>query len=532
VTRLLASLAASGVLVLGAAFVGTAAADASPKGDARAVNAGLARAAADGRITKKEAAAHRAVLRDARAAIARLRTSRKATLARVLHLVRLQSGGLGRPRSTALFGMLQTNTSYLSRYGVPPAGKDVVGRDGVVYRAGWGSGLQFHPLANTQRLNALLIAGKRNKAIRLATALARRLVPRQSGAVLEYYFPYAGGRPPWTSGMAQSVAAQALARTGRRLGEPRYFVPARRAYLAVPALTQKIDVGSWIRLYSFSRVVVLNAQLQASMSIVDYGRILLDPDAVGLGDRLEDAGRAALGRFDTGAWTNYTPRNEAPLKYHLYHVDLAKRLADRTNLEFWADARARFDRYTHEPPRFRSGQAVPALFPWPADGFRDSTRIRFSVSKISTVRVRVGGKTWSLGQRRRGWYSVVWHPGRRAPRVYRPLVTAVDLAGNRGTSRLRGIRVAVDRTPPVVTASVEGRLLRWKAVDATTPWVRLRLTLARAGNTSIVDFGRRPLKGSARLDLPRRPHRAVLSVYDSSGNRTRVPLGPVPAPAP
>lgn len=530
VTRLLAFVAAVGVLVSVAAAVRPATAGASPKTDARAVNAGLDRAVAAGRITTKEAAAHRSVLRSARGAIQRLPSSRAATLARVLHLVALRAQGFSRPRALALFGMLETNAVYLSHHGVPPDATDVIGRDGVLYRAGWGYGLQFHPLGNVTKLNLLLIEEKRNKALRLAKSLARRLVPRKSGAVLEYYFPYAGGRPPWTSGMAQAVAAQAFARTGRRLGVPSYFVPARRAYLSVPRLTRLIDVGVWIRHYSFSSIVVLNAQLQSAISLVDYGRILLDPGAVGLGDRLEDSGRAALGRFDTGAWTNYTPGNEAPLNYHLFHVRLAKLLAAKTNLEFWADAHARFDRYTHEPPRFRSGTAVPTLFPWPADGFRDSAWIRFSVSKISSVRVSVAGRTWALGQRRRGWYSVLWRPGHRAPRVYRPRVTAVDLAGNRGTTLLRGIRIAVDTTAPVVTAHVEGRVLHWTAVDKTTPWVRLRLRLERKGTVRRIDLGRRPLSGSLRLNLPRGRHQAVLTVFDSTGNRARVSLGAIPTP--
>jgi hypothetical protein len=531
VIRLFRIAAASGVLVLAAAFVGTASGEASPKSDARAINEGLSRAVAAGRITQKEATAHRAILRSARAAISRFSSSRRVTLARVLHLVAIQSGGFSRPRALALFAMLQTNTAYLSRYGVPPTGKDVIGRDGVLYRAGWGVGLQFHPLGNAQKLNMLLIQSKREKALRLARSLARRLVTRTSGAVLEYYFPYGGGRPPWSSGMAQAVAAQAFARTGRRLGVPSNFVPARRAYLSIPRLTRAIDVGPWIRLYSFSRMVVLNAQLQASLSIADYGQIVLDPAAVGMGDRLEDAGRAALGRFDTGAWTNYTPGNEAPLKYHLYHVQLAKRLADRTKLDFWVNAHTRFNRYTHEPPRFRPGPAVPTLYPWPTDGFRDGTRIRFFLSKISSsVRVRAGGKTWSLGQERRGWHSVYWRPGRREPRVYTPSVTAVDLAGNRGSAYLRAIRIAVDRTPPVVTARVEGRVLYWTAVDKTSPWVRLRVRLERNGVVHVLDLGRRPKTGSATLSIPRGRHQARLTVFDSTGNRTRVPLGAVPVP--
>lgn len=518
------------------AFLGTAAgvlatpAEATPAGDARVIRAGLAEAVNAGRLKRSQAAVHRTRLSQARTAIRRLPASRARTLARVLRLVRLQAGRYNRQRAIALFGMLNENRLYLSRRALPAAGTDVTGTDGVVYRVGWGYGLQFHPLANVIKLNLHLYAERRKKALRLARALQVRAVPRpKGGKVWEYYFPYAGASPPWTSGMAQAIGAQALARTGRRLTRPLYFPSANQAFLAIPGrLTRKTANGPWVRLYSFSSMMVLNAQLQAALSIADYGRILNRDRALALGDRLERSGRASLARFDTGHWTNYLPGSEASLKYHRYHVDLSKWLARRTRRPFWAGAHARFDRYTREPPVFRAGKSGPTLYPWPADGFRDRRRIRFWVSKISTVSVRVGGQTFRLGRRARGWHSVVWSPGQMKPRTYRPLVIATDLAGNRGQRRIQPIEIAIDRTPPEVAAKVSRARLTWSAVDAATPWLRLRVRIERAGRVRHLELGRRPLAGSQRLSLPRGNWHARLVAYDSTGNRTRVELGVVP----
>jgi hypothetical protein len=512
-------------------LAGAPAAVASPADDARAIRAGLERAVAAGRLSKAEAYRYRTIVRKTQAELRLLPGSRYTALARVLQLVRLQAGRYNRPRALALFSMLDHNAEYLSVRVVPPTPTDVVGADGVVYRAGWGAGLQFHPLANVGALNAHVRAGRKAEAAALARALVARAVRPSRTAVWEYYFPFGSGSPPWSSGMVQAVGAQALARAGTLLGEPYLAGAARRAYLAIPTirLVRGVSTGPWIRLYSFSDLVVLNAQLQAALSLAQYARILADDAAGALARRLEGSAKGLFHQFDTGYWSNYTPGNEAPLKYHVYHVSLLNMLSRRTHDVFWADAAERFDRYTHEPPVFRRGSAIPVLYPWPADGFRDEARVRFWVSKISNVTVRIGGQVHPLGWSRRGWYAVSWRPGRRAPGVVRPVVRSVDLAGNRGEATLQPIRIAVDREPPEVTATVVWRRLTWRVVDNATPWVRMRVALERAGAKKTLVLGRQPLAGSLRLALPRGRWNAVLVVADSSGNRTRTSLGSVPA---
>jgi hypothetical protein len=504
---------------------------ARPAGDAAAISRGLARAVRAGRLSRAEANEYRGVVRRTRVVLGSLRGSRRTILARVLDQVSWFAAAYNRPRALSLFSMLGVNARYLARRPVPRDGTDVRGPGGIIYRAGWGYGLQFHPLGNAIELNRKVTFGTRQGAIDHASALAARLVPKQRGADWEYYVPYAGGSPPWSSGMAQAVGAQGLARAGRRFTAPDFFPSARRAYNAIPGrLVRRVSTGPWIRLYGFSGLVVLNAQLQSVLSIANYARTVDDVAALGFADTLEDSARALYPRaFDTGYWSNYSPGNEAPLKYHLYHVQLARRLAEETNADFWAQAATRLARYTREPPQFRSGAPGPTLYPRPAEGFRDRARIAVWISKSSSAVVRVGGTRFSLSVRRKGWYRLVWSPGARRPGIYRPVVSAVDRAGNRGSARLAPIRIAVDREPPKLTARLEGRRLIWRAVDPGTPWLRMTVLFRRPGETRKQSLGRRPLSGSARLAYPPSRWLVILFAMDSSGNRARLEVNPSPA---
>lgn len=501
---------------------------ARPAADAAVISRGLGRAVSSGKISRAEASEHRATVRRARATLGRLRGARHAVLARVLNQVRWFAGSYNRPRALTLFSMLDENTRYLARRGLPANETDVRGKGGVIYRVGWGYGLQFHPLGNTIELNRKLTFGTRQAALDHASALAARLVPKSRGAEWEYYFPYGGGSPPWSSGMAQAVGAQALARAGRRLTAPDFFASAKRAYGSIPGrLVRDVGPGPWIKLYSFSRLVVLNANLQGVLSIRNFGETVHDPAAQRLADRLQASARALLPSFDTGFWSKYSLGNESPLEYHLYHVNLLQRLTE-TPGDFWAQAHARFDRYSREAPKFRTAGAGPKLYPWPAEGWRDSARLVFWVSKISSAAVRVAGKSFPVRVPHKGWYAVVWHPGRRPAGMVRPVVSAVDLAGNRGSAPLSPIEIAVDRQAPAINARVEGRRVIWRAVDEGTPWLRLTLVFQREGVTKTQKLGRRPLSGRARMAVPRGYWQVALVARDSSGNRSRVALGRVP----
>jgi hypothetical protein len=507
-------------------------AGASPATDGRAIVKGLRASVATGRLTGAEATRHRLTLRRARAVLQLLPGTRASNLAAVLHDVAVQSRRFSRPRAVALFGMLETNAEYLALHALPASGRDVFDDEGVVYRSFPGHGLQFHPLGNFGRLNGLWMADRDEDARVLAHALLERAIPASGARFLwEYYFPFGGGRPPWRSGMSQSVAAQALARAGERLADQSLLTAARRAYRSVPAgLLMQLSAGPWIRHYSFSGLVVLNAHLQAALSLGDYAEITADPDATALAARMRQTAAAMIPRFDTGYWTHYSLGHEAPLRYHVYVIQILRRLALRTGEEFWRTTAVRFDGYTHEPPLFRVAPLQAVLYPRPVDGFRDVARIRFWVSKISRVTLRLGGETQTLWLSH-GWHKLYWNPGRRRPGIYTGTLTAVDLAGNVGRRTLDPIEIKVDREPPEITATVTRTRLTWVATDPETPWIRLTLHLRRSTVHKALYLGVRPLSGRARIQVPRGVWRVTLVAADSTGNRTWLRLGEL-APAP
>jgi hypothetical protein len=515
-------------LALSLALAAAPPAFASWASDARAISLGISRAVERGKLTPAEARGYRSEVRATRAALPRLYWTNAINLGAVLHDVAGQARRLNRPRALVLFSELRLNRRRLTHQGMPASGVDVLDSDGVLYRAFPGQGIRFHPLGNFGRLSWLVAQKRLSAARRLADALVARGVRRAPRArVWEYTFPYGGGRPPWTSGMAQAAAAGHLARASDLLGDRRLLAVAGRAFRAVPGrLTLSISAGPWVRLYSFSRLLVLNAQLQSALSIDAYARRSGNLEARRFAARLRASSSRLLPSFDTGYWSLYSPGNESPLSYHLYVIDLLRRLWQRTGQELWLTTATAFERYTHEPPILRGGPKRRLIYPWPVDGFKDGTMISFWLSKKSTVTFRLPGLRHTMYVPK-GRYRIQWKPVGVAPGTYHPTLTAFDLAGNKARVKLAPVTVAVDREPPLVEeAALRGRLLSWRAVDRATPWVKLAVRLARPGRQVWIRLGPRPHEGSARLERRRSRWEATLFASDSSGNRTRVRLGP------
>jgi D-glucuronyl C5-epimerase-like protein len=515
-------------LALAAALLLAAPATASRASDARAIHRGLTAAVKSGKLTRAEAVVYRREVRRTRSALRRISWTRAANLGAVLHDVAGQSRRFSRPRSRVLFSELRTNRRWLYFRPMPSARTDIYDADGVVYRSFPGHGLRFHPLGNFARLNALTRGRKVTRTRRLADALRGRGVRRPGrSTVWEYTFPFGSGRPPWTSGMAQAVAAQALSRAGVLLGDRTLTTFAGRAYRVIPRrLTLGLGAGPWVEHYSFSRLLVLNSQLQTAISIKGYARRAGNGSAARFAGRLRRTALRLMPVFDTGYWSNYSPGNESPLRYHLYVVSLLRFLARDIGNPAWQRTAARFNRYTHEPPILRGGPGRRLLYPWPRDGFRDATRITFWLSKISTVTLRVGG-TRQRALFRKGWHSFWWDPGRRRPRLYHPRLRAIDLAGNRKFVELDPVRIAVDRKPPDVTARISRRKLVWRVTDRGTPWIRVKLRLDRPHRVRVIKFGIQPHRGSVRIPRLGLVWKARLVVSDSSGNVSRTELGTV-----
>ena len=437
------------------------------------------------------------------------------------------------PRALALFSQLEANLSYLETHAIPAARVDVPDADGVVYRWFGAHGLEFHPLASFGALNTAVAAQDTETTRTLADALVARAIPRGQRLLWEYAFRFGSGPPPWASGLAQAVGAQALARAATLLGDQGLLADAVRAYASVQPLVLQLPSGPWIRLYGFDREVVLNAQLQTIVSLLDYADATGDGQASALAQQMIGTARTLLPRFDTGDWSLYELGGAyATSEYELFVTQLLAKLAARTQDPFWSEAAQRFHGYYYDPPQVTLGAAPPTLYPQPQDGFLDVAQIPLTLSQNAAVSLSVAGKVTTY-RVARGQHAITWTPpAGLAPGTYPAQLSATNRAGRRSTVKLAPIVVAWDTAPPPVTAQLQGSTLTWQANDPGTPWLALTIALADPSGVNppqTLDLGQQATGGTLQVTIPAGTWQATLEATNSAGLTMPSDLGPVTA---
>ena len=99
--------------------------------------------------------------------------------------------------------------------------------------------------------------------------------------------------------------------------------------------------------------------------------------------RGEKGARATVAAADTGAWSLYSlAGREASLDYHRLIAEFLGDMCARTERPVYCDAHLRFTRYEQEPTRI-------GVAPLRRLRARRATKVRFSLSKVSDVNVRV-----------------------------------------------------------------------------------------------------------------------------------------------
>jgi hypothetical protein len=440
------------------------------------------------------------------------------------------------PRALTLFTQLQANLDYLETHRIPSVRVDVAGDDGVVYRWFPRLGLQFHPLANFGALNNAAASGDTESTRTLADALVARAIPRGTRLLWEYQFRFGGGRPPWASGMAQAVAAQALARSSALLEDPALGAAAVRAFASVPPFLLSLPSGPWIRLYGFDRQIVLNAQLQAILSLLEYAQTNEDPNAAALAQQLGASAQALFPRFDTGDWSRYQLGGAyASREYQKFVTDLLAKLARQTQDPFWIATSERFHAYYYDPPHVTQTAPPPEIWPQPLDGYLDVAPITIALSMRSSVTLAVGGKisTYRLNA---GTRTLTWKPpDGLAAGTYPVQVAVASYAGKKATYTLAPVVVHWDTAPPAMTPAtvLSGTTLTWQADDPGTPWLALAVDLVDPGGVNppqTLDLGRQPTSGTTVLAVPPGTWQATLRATNSAGLTTAVPLGTLTQP--
>jgi hypothetical protein len=501
-------------LVLAVAPSSASAADSVWDREATGARAALARSFDAGYVSAEQQAQYLGILSYARTVRNRVPPGRALVLQRVLAQVAKPKSPIG-PRALQLYTTLQENASYLDTHRLPDDGTDVSGSDGAVYRFFTGKGLEFHPLANASELNALVAAGETASVRTLVDALAARGVPQPDGALVwEYQFDFGTQRPPWTSGMAQAVLAQAFARAG----DPDL---ARRAYAAIPGkLDRPLPAGPWIRLYSKSSEVVLNAQLQTAISLADYAQATGDDGAASLSNQLLATARTMLPDFDTGHWSRYSLHVESDLHYQDYVISLLKSLARRTGDSAWQEAADRFALYETQPPLMTAPSVSRTVIPKPRDGVRDALVVRFYLSKASKVALVVDGKAVDGYRWNGGWHTFSWVPGLGAG-AHTVRLVAADLSGNPGSTDLGEFDVVRDTTAPALSATKANGRVYWRAKDAESSCCRIAVELSHPGNHQTVPLAKR----NGSFAVPAGYWSVTVVARDAAGNRTERRLG-------
>jgi D-glucuronyl C5-epimerase-like protein len=203
------------------------------------------------------------------------------------------------------------------------------GDDGLVYRYYAGSGYRFNPLLSFAQLENRVGAHDARGARTLARRLVARGVRRGDALYWTYDFPFGGCRSGWTSGFAQAIAAESLARSARLTGDRTALSAARAAFRGLrETLLIRIAGGEWIREYSCTGQIILNSQLESLLALELYAHIVRAPEARATTAALERAATRLLPQFDLGTWGRYELGGPAADRhYEEYHVDLLRRMA-------------------------------------------------------------------------------------------------------------------------------------------------------------------------------------------------------------
>jgi hypothetical protein len=521
--------AAAGVAAV-LALAAPAVAHATVVHDAGLARKGITRAVARHWVKPADALRYRTAVTRALRDIKTLPRLRADVIASQLSQLTPLSDSYVSPRARALFTQLETNLDYLETHRLPTVRVDVTDDEGVVYRWFPRLGLEFHPLANFGALNNAAAKSDVDATRTLADALLARAIPRGGRLLWEYQFRFAGGRPPWASGMAQAVAAQALARSSALLGDPSLGAAAVRAYASVPPFLLSLPSGPWVRLYGFNSQVVLNAQLQAILSLLEYAQTSDDSGAAALAQQLGATAQSLFPRFDTGDWSRYQLGGAyASREYEKFVTDLLAKLARETEDPFWVAASQRFHAYYYDPPQVAQPAPPPEIWPQPLDGWLDTAPITLTLSMRASVTLAVAGKVstyrWAAGT-----HTVSWKPpAGLAPGTYPAQVSVTSYAGKKATVSLAPVVVHAETAPPaLVAATLSGTTLTWQFDDPGTPWLALAVDLADPSGVNppqTLDLGQQPTSGTIGLTPPPGTWQATLRATNSAGLTATVPLG-------
>jgi len=477
VPRFLAIALAAGVLL--SASLGLPGATAASSGPT--VSAALATLEASGALAPPLHSQYLAEYVAAKHLLPKLSGTRHIELGAVMANLQAMAaaGELIPSRLPALFLTLQRNTQWWNTGSLLSADARLnFPGSGLVWEYYPGQGIEIQWLATFGVANGYYQSGQSSKLASLLNEIIPLATDRAGGIAWEYLFQFDGGQPPWTSGLSQGTAIQALARGWSRLHNPAYKSAAAAAlgiFETPPPVGVRVATAAGAHYLEYTYAPqerILNGFIQSLVGLYDYTQLTGDP----LGEQLFAAGdaeaRIEVPHYDTGAWSLYDQFSESDLNYHELLITFLQNLCTRTSksldpLQLFtgptgptgapggttgpstsggvaaaaAAAGSNPDAiYCTTAARFQADlKTKPVLAFTPAPTHvqaKQPATIGFSLSKISTVTLTVSGAgtttyTTSI-LLAHGRHTLIW-PSAAHAGTDTVTLTAVDLAGNQGS---------------------------------------------------------------------------------------------------
>ena len=308
-----------------------------------------------------------------------------------------------------------------------------------------GQGIEIQWLATFGMANSYFFAGETaaleevlNEAIALATE-------RAGGIAWEYMFHFDGGTPPWTSGLSQGTALQALSRAWSRTHEQAYLTAAQEAlgiFRTAPPEGVRVatPAGATYLEYTFAPSErILNGFIQSLVGLYEYTKLTGDPAGQQLFEAGDAEARAETPHYDTGAWSMYDQHSESDLNYHELLAEFLEHLCEKTSRgepltpttgqipgdQIYCASAKKFREYENAPP-------VVALLTQSVNA-SERAGVQIGLSKVSNVNmaIKLGEKTvWTNDATVEGGRPrLLWVTPSKAG-AYTVDLSAKDLAGN------------------------------------------------------------------------------------------------------
>jgi hypothetical protein len=303
------------------------------------VTAALQRLESSGAIAHTAYLQYQHAFAAAKSSLRRLSGTRREELAAVLANVERMAnkGQLIVSRLAVVFTTVERNRQFWTTQALPgPSTRVSFSGSRLVWEYYAGQGVEIQWLGTFGEANGYYLSHQ-TTALREVLSEAISLATRRGGGIAwEYLFEFDGGVPPWSSGLSQGTALQALSRAYSRTHEAQFLDAAKEAlglFRTRPpsGVLEHRAAGSHYLEYTYAPGErILNGYIQSLVGLYEYAKLTGDAEGQALFEAGDANARAETPRYDTGAWSLYDQHSESDLSYHELLAEFLEHLCERT----------------------------------------------------------------------------------------------------------------------------------------------------------------------------------------------------------